>query len=88
MKHARRDFLKQTCLLGAAALGLVRPASGQEAGPTPKAKPMPMVPFGPHKISRLVLGSNPVRAVTHTAPMEMNRALREFYSAERIRELL
>jgi hypothetical protein len=89
LECGRRGFLKAAGLVGAGtAIGGLKEDSalGQEAEPI--AKKMPTVPFGPHRISRLVLGSNPIRGTTHTLPRQMNLALQEFYTVHRAVQLL
>lgn len=85
----RRAFLKKAGLITAGIVagrlgGEVAWAQAEEA----VAKAMPTLPFGSHRISRLVLGSNPVRGTTHTLPEQMNQALKEFYTVHRAVQLL
>lgn len=86
---SRRAFLKTASLVGA---GLVASHHlGQElAGVQEKTgvlKGMPMIPFGTQPISRLILGSNPVRGTTHSFG-GLNTILRKYYTVERAIELL
>ncbi|MCX7012580.1 MAG: hypothetical protein NTW86_08460 [Candidatus Sumerlaeota bacterium] len=49
--------------------------------------PMPRVPFGPHTISRLVLGSNPLSGGSHLSRF-VNERMKRYFTPERILALL
>jgi hypothetical protein len=44
---------------------------------------LPHVPFGPHKISRLVIGGNPLRGNSHLSE-ERSCEMREYYTTENV----
>jgi len=48
---------------------------------------LPAVTLGPHRVTRLIVGGNPFVGNSHLAP-EMDRDMREYYSAERVVEAL
>jgi len=48
--------------------------------------PMPMVQFGDYKISKLVIGSNPMEGVSHFS-RDMNNVMKEYASDENLLEL-
>lgn len=48
---------------------------------------MPLVPFGPHRISRLILGANPINGGSHLSRL-VNQQMRRYFTSERILELL
>jgi len=49
-------------------------------------QPMPQVDLGPHKISRLILGGNPIGGGSHMSPF-INKAMRRYFTEERIFQL-
>jgi hypothetical protein len=66
----------------AAPAGLAAGAAIEAAadGATPA---LPQVPFGPHRISRLVCGSNPFHAGSHLSVF-VNNDMRSYYTPERV----
>ena len=44
----------------------------------------PQVAFGRHKVSRLIVGGNPVSGNSHVTG-ELDRALRDYFTAERVK---
>jgi hypothetical protein len=48
---------------------------------------LPTVPFGPHQITRLIVGGNPLCGNSHYSK-EMSREMSEFYTAERVVQVL
>jgi len=77
---SRRDFLKGAT--GVAA-GLMLPGA-------PAAKPtelLPTIKLGPHRVSRLVVGSNPIYGYSHFNYI-LDRLMREYFTDERIVKLM
>ena len=76
----RRDFLKGAA---AVAAGLVTPspASGEAAST------LPTVAFGPHRITRLVAGGNPLYGYSHFNPI-LDRLMRDYFTDERVVQFL
>lgn len=76
----RRRFLKALSVAPVGLLGSrelpAEPAAAEEPG-------LPMVPFGRHRISRLVCGSNPFHAGSHLSVF-VNHDMRSWYTEERI----
>jgi len=79
----RREFLKDAAL-GLTALGA---AGGPAVAATSEPKAMPMVQLGKHKVSRLILGSNPILGYSHVSPV-MSRLMTDYFSAENIEKLV
>jgi hypothetical protein len=48
---------------------------------------LPTVPFGPHRITRLIVGGNPFCGNSHFSA-EMSREMVEYYTAERVVDVL
>jgi hypothetical protein len=48
---------------------------------------LPTVPFGPHRVTRLIVGGNPFCGNSHYSD-ERSRAMREYYTPERVVEVL
>jgi len=44
---------------------------------------LPQVPFGPHRISRLVIGGNPLRGNSHFSD-ELSQEMRDYYTTENV----
>lgn len=81
---SRREFGGATLAAFGTAAGLPS-VSAEEAGP---AK-LPMVRWGGHKISRLLVGHNPIKGQSHFSN-ELSRQMRQWFEADpaRIRQLL
>jgi hypothetical protein len=77
---SRRHFLKDAVTVGAViAAG---PLGGSE-----EVKTLPMVPLGPHRVSRLIVGSNPLRGYSHFNSQYSDHMV-EWYTDERAAHLL
>ena len=48
---------------------------------------LPQIAFGPHRISRLILGANPINGGSHLSRF-VNRQMRRYFTTERVLELL
>ena len=53
----------------------------------PAASPFPTIPFGPHRISRLILGANPMNGGSHLSRF-VNEQMRRYFTPKRILEML
>ena len=75
----RRTFLK---IVGG-LIALPASTSRIQAAPSGKAgdSALPQVPFGPHKISRLVCGANPFNGGSHLSTF-VNREMRAYFTLE------
>ncbi|MBI5384738.1 MAG: twin-arginine translocation signal domain-containing protein [Verrucomicrobia bacterium] len=82
----RRRFLGQvTSLAAAVALG---PKPFADAAETPQsAEPMPTIQLGPHRISRLIAGSNPISGYSYLGS-HTDRQMKEYFTVERTVEFL
>ena len=78
----RREFLMQVSAVAAAGLGL----SGVQAAPR-EPTPLASVPLGPHRISRLIVGWNPIDGHSH-ATRDLSLTMREWFTVERTVALL
>lgn len=87
MRHdlTRRDFLKETALLGAAAAALR--ATGDAAAAEIKPGELPKIKLGDLEVSRLILGSNPFFGFAHQSG-NIGRQMSEYYTDERIMEVM
>ena len=82
----RREFLKESALVGAAAAAapaLGRGAFGAEAAAEAPAK-MPMIKLGKLEVSRLILGSNPFFGFSHGNPQASGGEMRQWYTDEQV----
>ena len=75
----RRQFLRDTAMFAAAAAA-VRAADGADA----PAEKMPTIKLGKLEVSRLILGSNPFFGFAHGNPQATDKAMRKYYTPERI----
>ncbi len=80
-EHSRREFLLGAGTLAAAA-GAVPSAAG--ADDTPK---LPQIKIGKRSISRLICGSNPFGAMSHTSPL-MDFEFSQYYTLEQVAQTL
>jgi hypothetical protein len=78
----RRDFLKETILIGTAAAALRR-AEGREGAAASGSK-LPAIQLGKLEVSRLILGSNPFFGFAHGNPQATADEMREYYTDERV----
>jgi hypothetical protein len=80
---SRRDFLQQAA--GLAASAALVPAA--PADPPPTAQLLPTIKLGPHTVTRLILGGNPIYGHSHFNRL-YSRHLAEWHTPERVQELL
>jgi len=79
----RREFLKEAAVgIGMAAMGV-----GGEALGAPAGEPMPTIQLGRYRVSRLIVGSNPVLGYSHVSAL-MSRLMVDYFTLERIQQLL
>jgi hypothetical protein len=79
-KATRRDFLK----------GATTVAAGMIANPLASAEnpnQLPTVTLGTHRVSRLIVGSNPIRGISHFNP-QYSRQMAEWFTDGRVVQLL
>jgi hypothetical protein len=81
---SRRDFLKDTALLGA-AVAAMHAVDGTAAEPA--AAELPKLRLGNVEVTRLILGSNPFFGYAHQ-PGDIGRQMVEYYTDERIMEVM
>jgi len=75
----RREFLKQTV----ASVGLAAAGAAAFSQDSRAKSEMPMVQLGSHRVSRLILGSNPMLGYSHTSGL-LSRLMMDFYTLENI----
>jgi len=83
----RRQFLQQATGLaaGAAALSELSPAA--QAATSPAAPLLPTIKLGPHSVTRLIIGGNPIYGHSHFNKL-LSRHQTEWHTPERVVELL
>jgi hypothetical protein len=81
---ARREFLLKS-VAGVAVAAVAAPAEST-ARPSPAA-PLPTIRLGPHTVTRLIAGGNPVGGWGHSVP-NMSRHMLEYFTLERTIEFL
>jgi hypothetical protein len=87
---SRRDFLARSFGAVAAVTAVVaaeRPAAGQNAGAAPAAGLLPTINIGPHRVTRLIAGYNPIGGFSHTT-LDMARHMREYFTAQQTAQFL
>ncbi len=84
----RRDFLKQAC--AGAALLTASQADGATASHAVQAGSsldLPTIKLGPHTVTRLIAGGNPIGGFGHSVP-NMSRHMLDYFTLERTTEFL
>ena len=81
---SRREFLSQLCLAAGSALAVGETSRAKETSPAPS---LPTIRLGDHEVTRLVVGANPISGFSYLGEA-MNRQMREYYTRERVVELL
>lgn len=87
---SRREFLGRVAgtAAGVAAAGPLGRPSGATAGGAPAAANLlPSVELGPHRVTRLVIGGNPIYGYSHFNRL-YSQHLRDYHTPERVVELL
>ncbi|HWE35764.1 MAG TPA: twin-arginine translocation signal domain-containing protein [Isosphaeraceae bacterium] len=79
---SRRDFLRTAAGLAAAAGAL--PATTAAAEP---AETLPTIALGPHRVTRLIIGGNPIYGYSHFNK-HFDKHLTEWHTPDRVMELL
>jgi hypothetical protein len=82
----RREFLKETLLLSAAAVA-VRSGSGLQAATLPPGR-LPAIKLGRLEVSRLILGSNPFFGFSHGNPQASPEEMKAYYKDEQVMAVL
>lgn len=88
----RRAFLQGVAAAGLAACGLegleaARPARGEDGGPEAVPGLLPAVALGKHRVTRLILGGNPVYGHSHFNRL-YSQHLTNYHTPGRVVELL
>lgn len=78
----RRGFLKKALAAGSAVAAMGGSATSADAAP-----PLPQIPLGPYRISRLICGSNCFNAGSHLSVF-VNYEMRRYYTPEQILKTL
>ena len=74
--------------MGSLSLGLtLAPAAAAAAGTTAEPATLPQIPFGKHRLSRLICGANPFNAGSHLSNF-VNQEMRSFFTPEQILKTL
>ena len=77
---SRRDFLKGATTVAAGLVPLPLVASTEQQA-------LPTVPLGPNRVSRLIIGSNPIRGYSHFNP-QYSEHMVEWYTDDRAAHVL
>lgn len=80
----RREFLAASAM---AAAGLAGTTRGAEAAGSASAGGMPMIQLGPHRISRMIVGSNTINGYSYMGS-HADQHMREYFTVERTVEFL
>ncbi|MHC4297119.1 MAG: hypothetical protein ACYS7Y_07450 [Planctomycetota bacterium] len=81
----RREFLSR--LSGVAAGSALALAKTSRSDAAREKSPLPTIRLGKHRISRLIVGSNPISGYSYMGPI-MDRHMREYFADDRIVEFL
>ncbi|MGA2033072.1 MAG: hypothetical protein ABSG68_12505 [Thermoguttaceae bacterium] len=90
-RTGRREFLTQVSAAAAAGAVGLRGATAAEstrtAPPATTPVPLPSIQLGPHRISRLVCGWNPIGGYSH-ATRDLSNGMKEWFTVDRTAALL
>ncbi len=81
----RRNFLQHAASLAAGVTALAEPAGA--AQPAEAANVLPTIRLGPHQVSRLIVGGNPIYGYSHFNRL-LSRHQTDWHTPERVLELL
>jgi len=81
----RREFISRISMV--AALGLISSKGIRASVPEEQTVSMPEINLGPHRISRLLCGSNPFLGYSYLG-QHTDKQMKEYYTTERAAELL
>ncbi len=81
---ARREFLLRVSTAAAAGAAFCSIGQGAESA---SPKPLPTIQLGPHSISRLICGWNPIGGHSH-ATNDLSNAMRDWFTVEHTVDLL
>jgi hypothetical protein len=87
---SRREFLGRVSALtvGAAAAAAVPPPAGAAQHPAEQSTNLlPTIPLGPYRLTRLILGGNPIYGHSHFNQL-YSQHLRDYHTPQRVQELL
>ena len=79
----RRDFLQQTAGLAAGVAALAPATAAERASPSP----LPTIRLGPHTVTRLILGGNPIYGHSHFN-RHLSQHMTDWHTPDRVQELL
>lgn len=79
---ARRQFLAQLPAIAAASGISLATASHAGQAPRPAPDPLPTIPLGPYRITRLVAGWNPIGGFSYLGH-HMDQHMKEYFTPER-----
>jgi hypothetical protein len=85
--QSRRNFLGQVSTLAAGVAALEAAGNPSEANARSSSQTLPTVPLGSHRITRLILGGNPVYGHSHFNSL-YSQHLRDYHTPERVVTLL
>jgi hypothetical protein len=83
---SRRDFLQQAAGLAAGAAALTSPLQGAEP-PGQATSLLPTIPLGAHRVTRLIIGGNPIYGYSHFNKL-LNQHQTAWHTPDRVVALL
>ena len=83
-ERSRRAFLGKAVALSVGGAASAGRGEGDAEGSGSTGEPkLPQIPFGPHRLSRLICGANPFNGGSHLSVF-VNREMRRYYTPEQI----
>jgi hypothetical protein len=86
ISQPRRQFLTQMSAAAMAGSVLSQTSAASESAPPPTAS-LPQILLGDHRVSRLVVGSNPINGYSYMGP-HTDRHMREYFTVDRTVDFL
>jgi hypothetical protein len=83
---SRRDFLHQAAGLATGIASMATPVQASER-PDSSSPHLPTIPLGPHRVTRLIIGGNPIYGYSHFNK-NFDRHMTAWHTPERVMELL
>lgn len=81
----RREFIARAS--AAAAAGLLLPAAATAADAPPQPAPLPTIAIGKHRVTRLVVGANPISGYSYLGP-QTDEEMKAYFTPEHTIEFL
>ncbi|MHB8902520.1 MAG: hypothetical protein ACYC6Y_27480 [Thermoguttaceae bacterium] len=87
MATDRRQFISELGRIAATSSATLATLAGASAGDAPSPGSLPTITVGTHRITRLVVGSNPLLGYSYLGP-HVDNAMKEYFTPDQVVEFL